>query len=813
MDADHEPAGPRWPVWKEWLAVFLVLIVPHIAIFGSALIGRTYLYPLDLLALSRVYLPNTAEYRSIIPINPHLTDLILVYPANREFAAREYAAGRIPLWNPYNFLGAPSIPSAKYSPFEVPFYIWNSPVGIAWQQLMQGFVAGIGCYVFLRRVISVGILPALIGTSSYPWTGYFVLWQGYPLTHAAALLPWVLILTRGTVVRPASWCGPCLSVVTLFAVLSCPDVAGQVLLVSGCCAVFSWFCLYRRNWLARPLWISILATVAAWSLGLAACSLFAFPFVEYLRTGSRMQERLRGAEERPPVGVSMLPLTLLPDTYGSAKRTELQIIGGNQFESAASAYAGLLLSLFLVPLSWNSRRCRPWVLFFWFTAILGMSWQLDIPGFVQVLRLPVLNMMSHNRFVFATGFALIVLAAIGAEELISRDLKFRWWFLIPVSTGIVFSLWCLFRWAFLPGQLQSWIASGKLRAMSYIDVHAALQSCALCHARGLILAVTASLCWLFIGRSQIVRIRGLWIIGVLALIEVVSFASRENRQSDPTLYFPQIPALAALKNHPAGRVMGLGCLPPLLNVWHGLSDVRGYDAVDPKAVLDLLQIACDPKVKSPSYARTQWAMPKITQTAEGSKRASPIFDMLNVRYFITRSDPPAGFPVLIHDDDYWIVENTHALQRVFVPATLTRLPSAEEVLNQLSSPTFDPQAKAYTTEEIPAEFPIEISGKAVVIAENPQHVEIDAKMETDGVIILSDLWDSGWSAEVDGEATRIRRVNHCLRAIDLHSGMHRIVMRYEPQSFRRGMWTSCVAIAAMMIWCGASLIGARKHCE
>jgi hypothetical protein len=53
-----------------------------------------------------------------------------------------------------------------------------------------------------------------------------------------------------------------------------------------------------------------------------------------------------------------------------------------------------------------------------------------------------------------------------------------------------------------------------------------------------------------------------------------------------------------------GRVLGVGCLPPRLGERFGLRDVRGYDAVDPALLCDLLAGVASEASRSPDYART-----------------------------------------------------------------------------------------------------------------------------------------------------------------------------------------------------------------
>lgn len=788
------------PSRAEWLALLCILLASHLVVFGPALVGTTVLYPLDLLALKNFYLPGTSEYATVIPQNRHLTDSVLTFGAQRKITAEEYAAGRIPLWNNKNFLGAPNVSPTKYSPFEVPLIFCRSPIGVAWQQLVQGFIAGIGCFVFLRQIIKLHCLPSTLAATCYPWTGFYVLWQGHPLPHAACLLPWLLIGTYGTVTKPTGWSGLGLAALTTSATFACPDIAGQALLVSGIFAV----CLWTRQFLdrlpIRSVLISIAVTSLSWGLGLAACSVFIFPFMDYVKTGQRMQARYQGIEERPPVGITALPLLLLPDSYGTAKHNDVQITNGNQFESGSSAFAGILVTLFLVPLAFYAVSHRYWVLFFSFVALLGMSWQLNLPIFVHVLRLPMLNMMSHNRFVFATGFALIVLAGIGGDAYLAGKVRFRAWNVIPIGIGIAFAIWCLFRAHYYPNYLYQRIALGLISPPASNDVSLAIRLFQLVHVRGFALTVAALLCWTLITRSETTRRYFFYLFMLAGLAELIVFARGENRQAEPRLYFPKIPALVAINNLPPGRVMGIGCLPPSLNHWHGLSDVRGYDAVDPKVVIDLFDIGCDPRTKSPSYARTQWAIPKTIVGPDRRKKMSPIWDMLNVRYFITRSQPPRDFPVIVHNDDYWVIENTHALSRVFIPTKVSILQDESSVLREMSVSQFNPQIEAFSIDSSIPKFQDRIEGSAMIVSEDSQQVEIAAKMKTPGIVVLADMWDPGWVATVDGEAAPIYQVNHCLRGVCVLAGDHQISMTYDPPKFREGLRISLIAFGSMAMW-------------
>ena len=139
----------------------------------------------------------------MVPHNRILSDLVLVLETQRQFAASELRAGRLPLWNPHNFTGSPAV--GFHSPFDLIYYALPVPILLAWLQLLKSLVAGLGAYVFFRSALQLPFWPRAIGAICYPVTGAFVLWQGYTLSESIAFLPWILIATHHCVCRPKGW--------------------------------------------------------------------------------------------------------------------------------------------------------------------------------------------------------------------------------------------------------------------------------------------------------------------------------------------------------------------------------------------------------------------------------------------------------------------------------------------------------------------------------------------------------------------------------------------------------------------------------
>src|SRR5204863_6188163 len=254
------------------------------------------------------------------------------------------------------------------------------------------------------------------------------------------------------------------------------------------------------------------------------------PLLEYAQTGARMEHRSGGEEERPPVGLSELPQTVLPDMYGATRAGSVRIPPGNQIESSAAIYAGLFATLLVAPLAWCSRRHRSFNLFCSFLIFLSLSWCLNIPGVVDLLRLPGLRMMSHNRLVFLGSFAILALTSIGLESLLRGEVSRRRWFLLPWAVLGILGIWCLFRASHLPDAVASQQWAIRMWFIGSYSISGIL--CGLGVAG-----------WTLLSNQSVSRPWFVPALGILLVGDLLWFAHDRSAQSDPASYYPRIPVL------------------------------------------------------------------------------------------------------------------------------------------------------------------------------------------------------------------------------------------------------------------------------
>jgi hypothetical protein len=789
------------------LIVVAGIVFGQAILYGPALIGEKVLLPVDLLTQPGFYIPSTPEVVKIVPCDKTLLDLVTQFEPARQFATSEIHQGRFPLWAPYHYGGVPFV-WPKYSLFLLLECCTKSPVILAWAQFFAALVAGAGMYLFCRQSLRVSFWPATVCGWCHPLTAFFVLWQGFPTGLAVYWLPWIFLLVDKTIRGASSLATIGLSVVTFLVLTSGHiDVAGQVLLGSG---IYAFWCLWDAHpggWFVRKFWTAGLTLILGWGLGFLLAAPHLLPLLDYAQTGSRMAHRSEGKEDRPPVGLAALPQIVLPDMYGSTERGSTFFTAPrgeiNLPESTAAAYTGVFATLLIAPLAWCSRRHRAINMFWIFLAFIGLSWSLDVPVFVDLLRLPELNMMSHNRLVFLTSFAILALTATGLETLLHGPISRRWWFWLPAALLAMLCGWCVYRCLVLPEPITTQagfdaLCQKRLGLTQITTDVKQIQSWFIRHY--LSMAVLCGLGfggWLLVWFQKAGRFRWLPLLVIFLMGDLLWFDYGRNPQCDPGLYHAKIPALEEVAKSVPGRVIGVGCLPASLAMMQGLNDIRGYDSIDPMRMVDLLITAVKPGRIS-HYAVTQFLVPEVHFSPAGAIQLVPVLDMLGVRYVVFRGTPPPSTIPAFQSNDYWVLINSNALPRVFVPKSVTTTTDDNEELEALASPQFNPADVAYVESSV--ELPAMCRGTAEITNEIPTHIMISVHMETPGLVVLADNWDRGWRAYWNGQSVPVLRANYAIRGVVVPAGNGTLEFIYKPASLILGLWLAGLAVTVLAGW-------------
>ena len=477
--------------------------------------------------------------------NPLLRDVTYQIQPWQLFVRRELRAGRLPLWNPHQFSGAPFWSNGQAAPlFPLHLLFAALPLQLGfvllpWLRLVAG---GCGAWLLARK-LGLSRPGALLSALIFPLSGMLVSFLLYPMGNALALVPWVLwAVERIAAEERGGWAALGLTG-GLQLLAGHPETAAHTALLSAL-----WL-LVRGSEKPLGAWLRLAGGWLA-AAGLAAVQII--PFVLALPATSRWQSRGGGGE---PELLTLLkqPLRLvLPQMYGHPAAGTWW---GPFNYSATAVYAGALaLPLAAAGLARcrADRRWRAVAAVLVFSLLAAYHW----PGIRDVMdALPILGRAAHHRLIFGMELGLALLAGAGCD----RWLEGRGRGLLAgagLAAVLLGAAWLVFagEWARrgLTGGQLAWTA-GALAAALFLAL---------------------SLRW---DRE---RRWAVWpLLPAVVLCDLLAAHGGINRALPLERLYPETGAVRFLQAR-EGRVAGLGeALRPNAALVYGLSDPRGDDPV------------------------------------------------------------------------------------------------------------------------------------------------------------------------------------------------------------------------------------------
>jgi len=172
----------------------------------------------------------------------------------------------------------------------------------------------------------------------------------------------------------------------------------------------------------------------------------------------------------------------------------------------------------------------------------------------------------------------------------------------------------------------------------------------------------------------------------------------------------------------------------------------------------------------------------------------------------------------IEESPYPELQEVAALDTLFdVPVRLLRLPGssprafavdgvavADEPASYalVQDPAFDHRTTAILPDGTPRAPDPDFRGNVRVLWRRTASVGLRADLSGEGILVLLEAWDPGWTVEVDGTVRPLLRADLIFRGVALERGSHRVVFRYRPRGVVVGLWVSlgALALALPMFW-------------
>jgi len=287
----------------------------------------------------------------------------------------------------------------------------------------------------------------------------------------------------------------------------------------------------------------------------------------------------------------------------------------------------------------------------------------------------------------------------------------------------------------------------------------------------------------------------LW--GILLLLigfDLFYFGQGYNPIVDQGIIYPETETTRLLQQENKGPfriATPLSVFPHETHLPYKIPSIRGYDALEIRTYTEFMNLVSDHK----------HAAYFVFATPHHNKIDSPLFDLLNVKYFITPLDQELNrdrFP-LVYSGEVNMYLNKSYLPRAFLISNYIVEKDKKKRLALLSHASFSPAKTLVLEEEISYESR-DIAGSAVKITDyQSNRVKIHVQAAQECFLVLTDNFFPGWKAYVDDQSTPIYRAYHTFRAVRVPQGESIIEFKYRPWSFYSGVVLSIVALGMTLL--------------
>jgi hypothetical protein len=750
------------------------------------------------------------------------SDLSWIHYPRHIFAAQEWLAGRVPLWDPFQHNGLPFLAESQVGtlyPFSALFLSPLAPtLELSWFILLHFTLAALFTFS-LARYLGMSQAAATLAGLAFGCGG--VMMAQVPNLNIMTGAAWLPLMLLGAIhtLTPAetadgekrlrAWWVALLAglPLTLQILTAQPQIVFYSVVTVGA------YGLYR---LGADFWAGEAsfrqkrgyALASGLRLGAMLASGFLLAAPQLLPTLELQQLSVRSAmrdlaflteNSLPP---AMWLNLLLPSAFGN---NVTGFRGGDPFQEDF-IYLGFG-ALLLVGFSLGRRQQRDW----WFFPLLLLGSGLlamgrytplyeyviqYLPGFA-LFRIPA-------RWLVVVNLALAILAGFGLESIRRQGLSKRaWGGVTTLSLGLLVGvglLWLgresLAGWSNPPWSdfhqrlLRTFLEKGYtvdpiyqerllLGWLGGVTAPAYLLVINIVVALGLYSALAI---------RKIGRITFSWLVVVALSVDLALAGGVTINPLKPSDWWSELSAGAryVVEHLEQGRVFPLG---------------MGSEAA---AVSHLGQYFPSVyRVRSAGGHGSSLLPARINIFLDEAHPVQAI-QVMAVRFLLTQgqmgADAAATYPIVYSDDRAYVYENPAPLPRVVMVHQLVQASQPAETLAHFQSLEVDPSQTVVleATGQLPQpEQPVDQS-RAAIVREQPQRIEIAVSAAGDGYLVLLDTYYPGWQARVDGQSTPIYRANYLARAVFVPAGEHQVIFDYRPRSFQLGLGLALVMVGGLV---------------
>ncbi len=685
-------------------------------------------------------------------------------------------SGQIPLWNPYNFSGAPLLAnnqSAVFYPLNILFVAFGMNSGWDLYIVSQFFLVFIFTYLYARK-IGLNKIPAVFSSIAFSYCLFLSSLSQYGIIiHTILWLPLSLFAIEKMVKKITP-----ISVIILALSIVFSALAGHIQLFTYSFAfllIYGLFKFSQTDLKTKAIFIAI----SFISLGIASFQFL--PLLELIKLSARSAQNYSFLIKTLLLQPNQLILFLSPDFYGNPATNNYLL--SNSYAGSA-VYVGLAPLIFALSALFNFKK-EKLIKFYSLFALVVVIFLLRSPltEVFYKINIPLLSTSSPSNSIFILSFCLAILAGFGLQKFLKDGQDaFK-------SAGIILLIF-LSVWGFIVLKHPSINLKNFLISSSFL----------------IIIIILAGISRL----KSLKKISGALII-LLTAFELLFFFLKFNPFVPKALIFPKTPVISFLQENAGfNRFWGYGSgfIEANFASQYHLFDPDGYDPLYPKWYGEFLHASQDGKLLKAfsNETRSDAVIAKGygKEAFISNKSRFKLLNLLGIEFFLDKDNTvnssienEANLKEVKSIGQWKIFKNNNALDRVFITNNVLFYKNSDEFNKYFFDDKYD--LKTLLLEEKVSLDAGKINSFAKIESYLPRKVVISAQTDKKSMLFLSDTFYPGWNAYVDGKETKIYKADYAFRSIVLPPGSHKVMFKYSPRSFYFGVIISLASSICLLM--------------
>ncbi len=706
------------------------------------------------------------------------------------FVIESLKLGEIPFWTPYNFSGnhmMANFQSGVFNPLNIVFFLL--PFESAWTLFifLTPFLAGWFMYLYLKEK-QLSYAASLFGGLAFSFSSYMTVWMEY-----------------GNIGQTLLWLPLSLLVVDKFL----ETQKTKYLLFNGMILLASLLAGYIQGFFYVGVVVACHTLLICWSRKDVKPFLFLLPsfivpiflgMFQLLPTLSAFAASSRGGYTLEQITFLQNPFwyvvtVLIPDFFGNPA-TRNHWFNGTYIERVS--YFGVIPFFFALYALTHGRK-RTDVKYFGFLGgiVLLLTTNLFITKYFFLLPIPVISTAVPTRMLSLFVFAGSILAAIGLDIYIKHEqIRLSLKKIIAIGTAffvLVGVFICVQKYFLHTIPLEHLMVSFKNTIFSSLLF---------------LLFIGALILYKGLARVSKSFATQIFVICIFAItiFDLFRFFHKITPFSPREFIYPKTELVSYIKRLPEYyRFWGYDAayIDSNFQSVDRVYSPEGNDALHDKWYTELLMSSKDGKL--PEYVSRADA--NIFQgnsdvDMRNNEYRQNVLNVVGVKYVIHQDSSlsenlapltsrflPERYELVWQHTPWQIYENKGVTHRTYFTSQYVVETDEQKMLATLHSSEFDERSTLVLLDR-PSFTSSPGTVSAQITSYSPNKVQIKVNAPWEGLVYLSDVFDTHWKARVNGNESKVYRANYAFRAVEVQPGENTIEFFYKDSEFEKGILIS-----------------------